>query len=174
MQNKRLIMRTVILAVLVFAIGFTMYTNFFNKTEIVTEGSVAPDFILTDLDGNQLQLSDYKGQGVFLNFWGTWCPPCKDEMPYMESQYNAFKDKGVHVIAVDADESKLAVEKFVKQYELTFPVVIDKGSEVIGSYNVGPLPTTFLINPNGIIVKKITGRMDEETIKKHMESVRPQ
>lgn len=173
MKKRRLIIRTVILAVLLGALGSTLYTTFFTEKELVMEGSVAPDFILQDLNGNTIQLSDYRGQGVFLNFWGTWCPPCKEEMPYIENQYQQYKDQGVTVIAVDVDESELAVRNFVEAYGLTFPVPIDKGSEVTGTYGIGPLPTTLLVDKDGIVVKKITGRMTEAQVQQFMELIKP-
>jgi peroxiredoxin len=172
MNKRRLMIRTIILAILIGALGFTFYTNFFTSKAMVEVGDQAPDFVLTSLDGKTYQLSELRGQGVFLNFWGTWCPPCKEEMPYMENQYQVFKDRGVEIIAVDIDESELAVKSFVDRYGLTFPVVIDEG-EVVNAYDIGPLPTTFLIDENGKIVKKITGRMDEADIKRYMELIEP-
>src|SRR5690606_36243738 len=92
-KKKRLIIRTLVLIVLGAAIVFSITSK--DKVKVLAIGDQAPDFELVDMDGNRHRLSDYKGQGVFLNFWGTWCGPCKKEMPYMENQYNAFKDQGV-------------------------------------------------------------------------------
>src|SRR5690606_15375394 len=88
-------MRTAILLVLAGAIGFTLYNNATKENrEVLQVGDPAPDFKLTDLNGEELQLSDYKGQGVFVNFWGTWCKPCEKEFPLMERQYQVYKDQG--------------------------------------------------------------------------------
>jgi thiol-disulfide isomerase/thioredoxin len=95
MKKKRLIIRTVILAVLLCAVGYTLYAQFFADKQKVSVGDKAPDFILRDVNGETHQLSDYKGKGVFLNFWGTWCKPCKQEMPAMEKQYASYSSRAI-------------------------------------------------------------------------------
>ncbi len=166
-------MRTVILVVLLAALGYALYSNIFMTKEAVAKGDQAPDFVLTDLEGNTHRLSDYKGQGVFLNFWGTWCKPCELEMPYMNNQYQYFKDKGVEIIAVDIDESEFSVKKFVDKHGLTFPVVIDEDSQVMNAYDVGNLPTTFLIDKDGKVVDIVNKTMSESDVKQYMESIMP-
>jgi peroxiredoxin len=173
MKNRRLIMRTFILVLLVGALGFTLYSNFFTSKELVEIGDEAPNFILTDINGNNVQLSDYKGKGVFLNFWGTWCKPCEKEMPYMNNQYKVYKEQGVEILAVNVGETKLAVEKFVKKYDLQFPTLLDNDGQVLEAYGVNPLPTTFLINKDGKIIEKITASLSEKTIKSYMEKIKP-
>ncbi|ECO1678123.1 thiol-disulfide oxidoreductase, partial [Listeria monocytogenes] len=96
----------------------------------VQAGDQAPDFVLENMEGNKVQLSELKGKGVFLNFWGTWCKPCEKEMPFMERQYNYFKNQGVEVLAVNIGESDVAIETFAKRYGLTFPILKDKKSVV--------------------------------------------
>lgn len=173
MKKRRLLMRSIILFVLVAALGYTLYTNFFSSKEKVKVGSDAPDFVLTDLNGDKHQLSDYKGKGVFLNFWGTWCEPCKREMPYMQNQYDYYKEQGVEVIAVNIAESKIAVQNFTDTYDLSFPVVLDKDRQVLDAYGVVPLPTTFLIDKNGKVAEIITGQMNERMVRDYMESIKP-
>ncbi|KXH82053.1 thiol-disulfide oxidoreductase ResA [Sporosarcina sp. HYO08] len=170
-KNKRLVIRTITLAVLAIAIIFSIASK--DKVKVLAVGDQAPDFELIDLEGNKQRLSDYKGQGVLLNFWGTWCPPCKKEFPYIENQYKDFKDQGVHVLAVNIKESKLKVEAFRDQYGLTFPIAIDKDESVKEAYNVVPLPTTFFINKEGEIEQIITREMSEAEIKSLMESIQP-
>ncbi|MFS0576708.1 thiol-disulfide oxidoreductase ResA [Sporosarcina sp. 179-K 3D1 HS] len=170
-KRKRLIIRTIVLLTLVAAVIYSIASK--EKVEVLVVGDKAPDFELVDLDGNKHRLSDYKGQGVFLNFWGTWCPPCKEEMPYMEKQYQVFKDKGVQILAVDIAEPQLKVESFRDQYGLTFPIVIDKNKSVMETYNIGPLPTTVLIDPDGKIVHVEKRGMSEEVIKSFMERIQP-
>jgi len=173
MKKKRLWMRTVILLLLLAAVGYTVYSNFFTEKARVTVGSEAPDFVLTDLNGETHRLSDYRGKGVFLNFWGTWCKPCEKEMPYINRQYEVYKKQGVEVIAVNVGESKLAVEKFAERFGLKFPIVIDRQDQVMNAYDIDPLPTTFLIDKNGEIVKVITGTMTESMVQHYMESIKP-
>jgi peroxiredoxin len=172
-KQQRLIMRTVILLLLLAAVGYTIYSNFFTEKERVKVGSVAPDFVLTDLQGKEHRLSDYRGKGVFLNFWGTWCKPCEKEMPYINRQYEVYKKQGVEVLAVNVGETKLSVQKFADRFGLTFPIMIDREDQVMNAYDVGQLPATFLIDKNGKVKKMITGTMTEEMVKQYMESIKP-
>jgi peroxiredoxin len=170
-KKIRLVIRTVVLLLLVSAVIYTIMSK--DQVKVLAVGDNAPDFELVDLEGNKHRLSDYKGQGVFLNFWGTWCAPCKKEMPHMEKMHKAFEDKGVHILAVNIKESNLKVETFRDQYGLTFPIAIDKDESVKEAYNIVPLPTTFLINKDGVIEQIITREMSESEIRAFMESIQP-
>lgn len=173
-KKQRGYIRTAILVVLTLAIVFTVYSNLNKeKNAVLQVGDKAPDFVLVDMNGEEHKLSDYKGQGVFLNFWGTWCKPCATEMPAMDNQYNVYKDNGVQTLAINIAESDLKVNSFVKRYELSFPVAIDRNKRVMESYNIDPLPTTFLINEKGRIEKIIKGQMTEKDIANFMEQVKP-
>lgn len=173
-KKQRLIMRTAILGLLIVIIGYTLYANFTkDEREAAKVGDDAPNFVLKDLEGKEYKLSDYKGKGVFLNFWGTYCEPCKDEMPYINNQYKQYKDQGVEVIAINVGETDLAIKKFAEQYQLSFPIVVDKKGDVQHAYRINPLPATFLINPEGKIIKYYTGPMDEKLVKEFMEMIKP-
>ncbi|AMM93725.1 thiol-disulfide oxidoreductase ResA [Peribacillus simplex] len=173
-KKRRLISRTIILLLLGAALVFALYTNFTkDKNESLRKGSDAPNFVLTDMEGKEHKLSEYKGKGVFLNFWGTYCKPCEYEMPYMENQYKNFKDQGVEILAVNVGESDYAVNNFITKHNLTFPVMIDKGREVENAYRVDILPVTFLVDKEGKVVDIITGALTEESIQKHMERIKP-
>ncbi|CAH0164064.1 thiol-disulfide oxidoreductase ResA [Peribacillus sp. NPDC101481] len=173
-KKRRLISRTIILLLLGAALVFALYTNFTkDKNESLRKGSDAPNFVLTDMEGKEHKLSDYKGKGVFLNFWGTYCKPCEYEMPYMENQYKNFKDQGVEILAVNVGESDYAVNNFITKHDLTFPVMIDKGREVENAYRVDILPVTFLVDKEGKVIDIITGALTEESIQKHMERIKP-
>ncbi|MBU8788754.1 MULTISPECIES: thiol-disulfide oxidoreductase ResA [Bacillus] len=174
MKKKRFYIRTVILLVLLAALGYTLYSAVFDDKESVAAGEKAPNFSLEDVNGNRLKLSDLKGKGVFLNFWGTWCEPCKKEFPYMANQYKEFKDQGVEIVAVNVGESNLAVRNFMNEYGVNFPVVLDKDRQVLDAYDVTPLPTTFLINPDGKILKVVTGTMTESMIHDYMNMIKPE
>lgn len=173
-KNRRFVIRASILALLAIAVIYTLYANFTKENkDLVREGDMAPDFVLKDLDGKEYRLSDYRGKGVFLNFWGTYCKPCKKEMPYIDNQYKKYKDQGVEVIAVNVGETDLSIRNFVEQYNLSFPIVVDKDGEVQETYNIYPLPATFLINKDGKIVDYITGELNEEKIQQYMEKIKP-
>ncbi|MEE3953160.1 thiol-disulfide oxidoreductase ResA [Peribacillus frigoritolerans] len=173
-KKRRLISRTIILLLLGAALVFALYTNFTkDKNASLRKGSDAPNFVLTDMEGKEHKLSDYKGKGVFLNFWGTYCKPCEYEMPYMENQYKNFKDQGVEILAVNVGESDYAVNNFITKHDLTFPVMIDKGREVENAYRVDILPVSFLVDKEGKVIDIITGALTEESIQKHMERIKP-
>jgi len=163
-KKKRLWVRTVILLILAAAVGYTVYANATRDEKgTVQKGDQAPDFVLTDINGKKHKLSDYKGKGVFLNFWGTWCEPCKKEMPAIEKVGKEYKKKGVEILAVNVGESNFQVKNFAKQYHLTFPIMIDTNKEVQKAYGIDPLPTTFLINSKGRVEEVIIGGLQNES-----------
>ncbi|MFS1515487.1 thiol-disulfide oxidoreductase ResA [Bacillus sp. SCS-151] len=175
-MNKRIrtILRGLILLGFVLAIGYVLYSNFSSeKGEIAIIGKKAPDFKLVTLEGDFVQLSELAGKGVFLNFWATYCPPCKKEMPFIENSYQYYKDTGVEVLAVDVGEPKLTVQSFVDQYNLTFPILLDKDEQVLNAYNIGPIPVTFLIDKDGIVIDKIVGEMTQQDVDNYMKRIQP-
>lgn len=174
MKKQRLVMRTVILLVLGAAVAYTLYANLTkDDKQKVAVGKEAPDFVLVDMDGKKHQLSDYKGQGVFLNFWGTYCKPCEDEMPYINNQYHQFKDQGVQVLAVNVSESKLAVSKFSDRHNLDFSILLDKDGQVQSAFGINLLPATFLVDKDGKVVEYFTGQLTENTVREFMEKIKP-
>lgn len=170
-KKRRLFIRTGILLVLICALGYTIYNAVFAGKESISEGSDAPNFVLEDTNGKRIELSDLKGKGVFLNFWGTWCEPCKKEFPYMANQYKHFKDQGVEIVAVNVGESKIAVHNFMKSYGVNFPVVLDTDRKCLMLY-VSPLPT-ILFNHRRKVVKVVTGTMTESMIHDYMNLIKP-
>ncbi len=118
----------------------------------VRPGTRILDFELQDLKGKKVKLSGLAGQVVFLNFWATWCPPCRAEMPSMERLHARLKDKGLTVIGVDLQEGQREVEGFVKEYKLSFPIVIDRSGSVAAQYGIRSIPTTYVIGRDGTIL----------------------
>ncbi|AMX01001.1 thiol-disulfide oxidoreductase ResA [Rummeliibacillus sp. G93] len=173
-KQKRLYLRIAILAVLVAAIVYTIYTTANkNDVKLLKVGDDAPNFSLVDLNGKTHKLSDYKGQGVLLNFWGTWCKPCKKEMPAINDQYKEFKDQGIQILGINIAQSELEVTSFTDKLGVEFPIVIDKTRSVMRAYNVDPLPATILINKDGKIENIITGEMKEKEINQYLNSIKP-
>ncbi|MGG3450067.1 thiol-disulfide oxidoreductase ResA [Domibacillus aminovorans] len=173
-KKKRLYIRTAILGVLAGLVIYTLYTNLTKDSRGTLEaGDKAPDFVLTDMSGEQHRLSDYEGKGVFLNFWGTWCEPCKKEMPHMEKMAQEYAGE-VEILAVNVGESNFQVQNFAEQYGLTFPIAIDKSKEVMNTYGVNPLPTTFMIKPDGTIDQIVIGGLIvEDQVRALFERVKP-
>ncbi|MBI2350186.1 MAG: redoxin domain-containing protein [Deltaproteobacteria bacterium] len=120
----------------------------------------APDFSLSDLHGNTVNLHDLKGKVVFLNFWATWCPPCRLEMPAMEKLHEEFRSQGLVVLAINYREGAAEIKSFLKEHQLTFPVLLDRGGNAFELYRAWSLPTTYLIGKNGEIVGRAVGYRD--------------
>jgi peroxiredoxin len=135
-----------------------------NDKNGIPVGEKAPDFQVETMDGEKVKLSDYRGKKVFLNFWATWCPPCKAEMPYMQSFYEE-KPENVEVLAVNLEESASKAKDFADQYGLTFPVLLDHSGAVAEVYDIYTIPTTYVLNEDGTVHQKIIGPMDEAMMK---------
>jgi peroxiredoxin len=120
----------------------------------------APDFALKDTSGRTVSFSSVKGKVVLLNFWATWCPPCKAEMPSMNRLYNSMKVRGLEIIAVSSDSSLSGIKDFLAKSRVDFLVLHDEKKAVSLQYKVFSMPTTFLIDRNGSIVEKFYGEYD--------------
>ncbi len=130
------------------------------RVQSPSKSLLAPDFTLRDLGDRKVSLRDFQGKLVFLNFWATWCPPCRYEMPSMERLYKEFKDKGLVVLAINLKEGREKVKSFMVSERLTFPALLDSSGEVAQRYGVRGIPTTFLVNGKGEIVGKALGARD--------------
>lgn len=126
---------------------------------LIAPGNPAPEFTLPTLDGETISLSDLRGQAVVLNFWASWCPPCRAEMPDLERLYQTYRTDNLVVIGVNLQESPVTVRSFVEREGLGFPIVLDRDGSVTNLYRIIPLPTTFFIDPDGIITAKYEGRL---------------
>ena len=120
-------------------------------------GFLAPDFTLEGMDGQPMSLRDLQGKAVILNFWATWCPPCKEEMPALEKIYRDHREDGVVVLGVNQMEARPQVQRFLEEYNLTFPVVLDIRGEVGRLYRVRAYPTTYFIDARGVIRDMVIG-----------------
>jgi thiol-disulfide isomerase/thioredoxin len=125
------------------------------------EGAMAPDFTVKDLEAKEQKLSALKGKVVMVNFWATWCPPCKEEIPSMMKLNQSMAGKPFQMLAISVDEGgKAAVEGFFKKSGLSLPVYLDSDGAVSRSYGTTGVPETFIVDKNGLIQKKIVGGMD--------------
>lgn len=116
----------------------------------IQPGEAAPDFELETLDGETIRLSELKGEKVILNFWASWCPPCREEMPEMQRFYDDYKDD-IQVIAVNFNEQDDKVIEYLDEFGYTFPSPLDRGGAVGNTYGVLSLPTTYFIGTDGLI-----------------------
>ena len=134
-------------------------------------GHPAPDFTLTDLEGKPWTLSELRGRPVLLNFWATWCLPCRFEMPAIGAVYERFVDQGFVVFAVNVLESRDIAYTFAEEFNLTFPVLLDSTGKVADAYQVHFIPTSFFVDREGVISNKHIGPMTEETIENYLMEI---
>ncbi len=163
----------VLLVVIVVVIGMIISAGRLNRKKAAMGaslqgngiGTVAPDFTLTTVDGKKVKLSDYRGKAVLLNFWATWCGPCKIEIPWFLNMEKQYGPQGLVVLGVAMDDDgKNSVEKFSKEMKIDYTVVLGN-DDVADQYGgVAGLPTTFYLDRNGRVVKKIEGLADESEI----------
>ncbi|RMD71346.1 MAG: TlpA family protein disulfide reductase [Gammaproteobacteria bacterium] len=149
-------MRSFLIGLLLVVILFSLVLAMPSLTEVPGHPK-APDFALPDLDGKVHRLSDYRGKVVVINFWATWCPPCRKEMPSLERAWQVLRKEGIMLFAIDVAEDENAVFAFVAEHDLSFPVLLDEEGGVIGRWSAKGLPTTYVVDPEGRIVYKATG-----------------
>ncbi|MED1948064.1 MULTISPECIES: peroxiredoxin [Brevibacillus] len=141
----------------------------------IEKGNTAPDFELQQIGGDTVKLSDLRGKKVILNLWATWCPPCRAEMPDMQRYYEENKEKGVVILGVnltDTESSPEAVADFVKLYGITFPILLDPDKEVANVYKAISIPTTYIIDSNGVVQNKYIGPMSEEVMENMLSAIK--
>ena len=133
--------------------------------------NAAPDFTLKDLDGRQVELSGLKGRVVLVEFWATWCPPCRKSIPALQRLHMTYGGKGLTILAVSMDEGGMDnVRTFVKEHGVTYTVLI--GTDETGTkYGVRMIPATYLIDRQGVIQKRYIGEMSEDRIEKDIQSL---
>lgn len=160
-KQTRYWVRRVVFLVLIGLFTFALYhsLNRENAGKPIV-GDEAPNFTLTDVHGKEVELADLRGKAVMLNFWGTWCEPCRTEMPAMQQMYEKYKGQGFEIVAVNIAETEIAVDSFAKQHGLTFPIWMDQDRDIVKQYKIGPLPSSLFINREGIITDRIEGALN--------------
>lgn len=147
------------------------------KSEIegLNKGETPPDFTLTTLAGETLKLSDLKGKKVVLNFWATWCPPCKAEMPHMQDYYeDKAKDENVEIVAVNllyTEKSLDNVHNFINSFDITFPIPLDEKDKIGKMYEVLTIPSTYFIDSQGHLQHRVIGPVDEDKLVKLVDDM---
>lgn len=135
------------------------------------QGFPAPDFLLTNTHGEQVRLSELHGQPILINFWATWCAPCRIEMPAIQARYEAYEDRGLIVLGVDFDEPLEDVQDFGEQLGLSFDLLLDPGGEVQSLYRVRGYPTSFFVGRDGIIQAQHIGVMTEGQLDDYLAQI---
>lgn len=171
-------MRTGLLAVLFLMLhGMAAGTAVGAELRELKRPVPASEFYLRDLNGELVRLDDFRGQVVLLNFWATWCPPCREEMPSMQRLYEAYRERGLEIVAVSVDTASPGeVQAFVDELGLTFPVLHDRDSMVSRLYSNPGVPTSYLIDPEGRLTHKVLGEYDwnGQPARKAVESLLPE
>lgn len=130
------------------------------------------DFVLEDLNDNKVTLSELKGKKVFLNFWATWCPPCKAEMPDIEKLYQETKDSDLVILAINAGDDKSTVQDFIAKNNYNFSVLLDTNGEVSRLYQVTGIPTSYFIDTEGYLDDGISGAISLESMKEYVNKLK--
>lgn len=137
-----------------------------------TQGETVPDFTLQTLDGETVSLSDYRGQPIVLNFWATWCAPCREEMPLLQETYEAHKAEGLVILGVNVrEENREAIKRFLDQVGVDFPVVLDPDVEAVNRYLVTSLPMTFFIDRDGQLRTLVVGGMSKDVLDERLATI---
>jgi peroxiredoxin len=134
-------------------------------------GFLAPDFTLTALDGSSVRLSDLRGQPVLINFWASWCGPCRAEMPHIQTAYETHADEGLVVLGVNQLESPPTVARFVAEYGVTFPIPLDSDGKASALYQAHALPTSFFIDAEGLIRDMFIGPMSSGLLESKLQLI---
>jgi peroxiredoxin len=147
--------------------------NATDKSPSASQDRAAPDFLLRTIDGGEVRLSDLQGHPVLVNFWASWCAPCREEAPDLIKLYNDHKDEGLQVIGVDLRESDAAVQGFVDEFGVPYPIALDRNGQVATTWHIGGpnngVPTSYFIDSSGVVRKVVFGfltkSLEEDGIK---------
>jgi cytochrome c biogenesis protein CcmG/thiol:disulfide interchange protein DsbE len=131
----------------------------------------APDFTLTTFDGAEISLSALRGKPVVINFWASWCPPCREEAPLLERTWRAFKDQGVVFLGVNIQDREQDARKYIQEFDITYPNGPDPTGEISIDYGVSGIPVTFFISRDGQIVRRWVGAINERVLISAIEEI---
>lgn len=171
--------------VLLIAVSVSLYNsfseNYVEETDSVTGTGNVPDetkevlltkdFVVTDMSGNEVKLSDFFGKPIVVNFWATWCNPCTSEMPHFEEAYKKYGDK-VHFLMVNVGDSRNEAKAFGEKNSYTFPIYHDSSYSASFAYNVSSIPGTLFINADGELVHSRVGALSKEVLISNIEKIK--
>ena len=170
------------IAILVLAILISLFTVFLatglsNRTSATGRsgeqliGRKSPEFIAAGINGDQVSLSNYFGSPVVLNFWASWCPPCREETPHFEKIWRLHRQKDVVMLGINVQDTLADADKYLTEFDVTFTNARDKDGKIMVDYGVTGLPVTFFIDREGIIIGRWVGSIGESSLKSRVESL---
>lgn len=167
-----------ILIVLIIALlAYTLWNGLSEKGDIETPsqlvGRAAPEFALKSFNGEEVKLSDFRGKTLLVNFWASWCHPCREEAPALERAYMSLSHNQVEFIGINIMDDRKSAEEYIKSFGGSFVNIYDPENRVHLDYGVGGVPETFFVNPNGIITGKHRGPLTEKMIMSYIENATP-
>lgn len=171
-EKKRLSNGSIVLLIGIIAVAFALGVQLSRQNEVQPTSGAAPDFYLELFDGSDFRLSDYRGQVVLVNFWGSWCGPCRDEAPELEALYSDYKDDGFIIIGVNwLESSREKAEEFVDEFGITYPNGEDFGEIVANKYHIQGAPENFLIDKEGNVHQFVIGTVRYDTLSTTIETL---
>ncbi len=168
---------TVVFAVLVLALfavlayGLANRSSATGRSGMTRIGKPAPQFAMQLLDGGEFQLSDHEGDALIINFWASWCPPCRQESPAFERQWRRYRDTGIQFVGVDIQDDVSDAEAYVREFGLTFPNGLDPDGKITIDYGVIGLPVTFFVGSSGIVEGRWVGAIPEEKLEEWVKTL---
>jgi DsbE subfamily thiol:disulfide oxidoreductase len=154
--RRKIMMKKLSLLMLLLCVPI-LFTGCGQDVKIATVGEPAPDFTLTDRKGKTWTLSQLKGQVVFVNFWATWCPPCREEMPSMQKLYLKMPKDKFEIVALYNKDDKTTVINFTEKLGVTFPILSDQHNIIGKKYGLTGLPETYIVDKQGVLREKFIG-----------------
>jgi len=173
-QGRRFVLVAVAAAVVAALLALMYYGLTTQRLETGVAprpNAVAPDFQLSTFDGQSIHLADLRGKTVVVNFWASWCIPCKDEQPALQAVWQQYQNRGVVFVGINVQDNQHDAETFLRQYNVTYPIVTDPNGAVYVNYGVVGVPETYIVTARGTIGKKIVVPIDAKTLAAFLEEL---